>query len=479
MGLRQVRPIRNARADFALELIETLAQPVVGVDAAGRLTLVNAAARRLWGLQEELEPGSVSRGELCFEQEDGRELAPESEPLARALEGQRPVRERLRLIARDGESRLVDVTAKALRSGGGEIRGATLTIDVDGGEARSDEQLRDYASDIEMLTEVSWMLAELQDPDEAASVICTVATAATGAIAVLLWELVDCQLVMYRYEGGLAIEDLTDVIDCTRAGATRALAEASTVIERAGRGCTGEVPSETVAACGVEVPLGTAWHEPLTSGGRVTGVLSIVWMGVLEDRERPGRLIGPLAHHAATALERADLIRRLDDLARTDTLTGLANRRVWQETLDRELARARRESQPLSLVLIDIDHFKACNDTHGHPQGDRLLHDASRAWSECVRSTDLLARVGGEEFAVLLPGCPIEQACSVAERLRAGIPDGQTCSVGVITWDGLASGSELYAAADVALYRAKANGRNRVELGHLAEQQDTSSAVTH
>ena len=152
---------------------------------------------------------------------------------------------------------------------------------------------------------------------------------------------------------------------------------------------------------------------------------------------------------------------------------------MWQETLDRELPRARRESQPLSLMLIDIDHFKAYNDSHGHPQGDRLLHDAARAWSECVRSTDLLARVGGEEFAVLFPVCPIERACSVAERLRAGIPDGQTCSVGGIAWDGLASGSELYAAADAALYRAKANGRNRVELGHLAEQQDDLNPLTH
>ena len=120
-------------------------------------------------------------------------------------------------------------------------------------------------------------------------------------------------------------------------------------------------------------------------------------------------------------------------------------------------------------MLIDIDHFKAYNDQYGHPQGDKLLQHAAQAWSAQLRATDLLARVGGEEFAVLLPGCPIDQAPLVAERLRTAMPDPQTCSLGAVTWDQLASASELYQAADDALYHAKRDGRNQTQVANLTD----------
>jgi diguanylate cyclase (GGDEF)-like protein len=158
--------------------------------------------------------------------------------------------------------------------------------------------------------------------------------------------------------------------------------------------------------------------------------------------------------------ERAEAeVRRL---AAVDSLTGLFNRRSWDEHLARELARARRVRRPLSVVMIDLDHFKQFNDQHGHQAGDRLLVDAAAGWRAGIRATDVLARYGGEEFVLALPDCSPADAVALVERLRAMIPMGQSCSAGVACWNGKETGANLVARADQALYQAKTQGRNRV-----------------
>jgi diguanylate cyclase (GGDEF)-like protein len=154
------------------------------------------------------------------------------------------------------------------------------------------------------------------------------------------------------------------------------------------------------------------------------------------------------------------LYREVERLARTDGLTGVANRRAWDDELPRELARATRSGTRPCVALLDLDHFKAYNDRHGHQAGDRLLKAAAAAWQGRLRRTDLLARYGGEEFAVLLPDCPLDAAMEIAERLRSATPEG-TCSLGVAAWDGREDPARLVARADRALYAAKAGGRNR------------------
>jgi diguanylate cyclase (GGDEF)-like protein len=154
------------------------------------------------------------------------------------------------------------------------------------------------------------------------------------------------------------------------------------------------------------------------------------------------------------------LYREVGRLARTDGLTGVANRRAWDDELPRELARSARSGRRLCVVLLDLDHFKAYNDRHGHQAGDRLLKAATAAWQGRLRKTDLLARYGGEEFAVLLPDCGLDNAMQIAERLRTAQPE-VTCSLGVADWDGREDATELVARADRALYAAKAAGRNR------------------
>jgi diguanylate cyclase (GGDEF)-like protein len=163
----------------------------------------------------------------------------------------------------------------------------------------------------------------------------------------------------------------------------------------------------------------------------------------------------------ANELERRDLTRRLAIDARTDCLTGLANRRAWEEELPTALRRAQRLSHDLSVVLIDVDHFKAFNDRYGHPAGDAALREIGRRWRGHVRDIDVLARIGGEEFALLAPGCDRDETRTIAERLRSDMPPGLTASAGTVVWSIPMTADELVAAADRALYRAKRDGRDR------------------
>ena len=160
--------------------------------------------------------------------------------------------------------------------------------------------------------------------------------------------------------------------------------------------------------------------------------------------------------------EREELLVRVEAIARTDVLTGLPNRRAWDEELRREVARAGRHKHPLAVVMLDLDRFKDYNDAHGHQAGDRLLGDLGRIWRIRLRESDFMARYGGEEFAALLPACPPDEAIAAVERLRLGIPEGQTCSAGVAYWDGDEGSEVLIGRADAALYEAKRAGRDRV-----------------
>ncbi|HET7418701.1 MAG TPA: sensor domain-containing diguanylate cyclase [Solirubrobacterales bacterium] len=160
--------------------------------------------------------------------------------------------------------------------------------------------------------------------------------------------------------------------------------------------------------------------------------------------------------------EREKLLGEVQNLARHDALTGLPNRRVLQEILPREMARARRSESPLSVAIIDIDHFKAYNDTYGHLAGDEVLRACAREWDTALRGEDTLVRFGGEEFLVLLPDTDPEEATEIVERLRERTPLEQTCSAGLARWDFVESIDDLLGRADQALYLAKASGRDQL-----------------
>jgi diguanylate cyclase (GGDEF)-like protein len=173
-------------------------------------------------------------------------------------------------------------------------------------------------------------------------------------------------------------------------------------------------------------------------------------------------------------LRMAGLVRRVEEqagalarAARTDALTGLLNRRAWDEQLPTELARAERTGARTCIALLDLDRFKGYNDLAGHQAGDRLLRAAAAAWRRELRTVDVLARYGGEEFGLVLPGCGPDEALAIVDRLRALTPEGQTSSAGIAEWDGVESADVLVARADHALYAAKRGGRDRTVLAAL------------
>ena len=166
--------------------------------------------------------------------------------------------------------------------------------------------------------------------------------------------------------------------------------------------------------------------------------------------------------------QRERLQSQLGAMARTDALTGLPNRRAWDEALDRELELANRSGSPVCVALLDLDHFKEFNDLNGHPAGDTHLKEAAALWRARLRSADLIARYGGEEFAVLLTATDAVQAREVIETLRVSVPSEETVSAGIAQWDRVESGAELLVRADRALYEAKRNGRDRSYLEDVA-----------
>jgi diguanylate cyclase (GGDEF)-like protein len=209
---------------------------------------------------------------------------------------------------------------------------------------------------------------------------------------------------------------------------------------------------------------------PITADGEHLGVAVGEWGGG-HDARIPTSLVRASAQasmHAALALRNARLLGENERLATRDALTGLANRRLFDESLQREVARAQRLAAPVSLLVFDVDHFKQVNDTYGHQTGDAVLREVADALVANTKNYDVAARYGGDEFVVLLPGCSRDDAVGVAERVRKGIAravDGApvTISAGVATVpDNAHDAGRLIAAADAALYEAKRMGRDRV-----------------
>ncbi len=209
---------------------------------------------------------------------------------------------------------------------------------------------------------------------------------------------------------------------------------------------------------------------PLFAESHPLGVL------VLEHHGRVGRIerrvvemVGQFSSHAALAMRNAWLLEQMQRMAEVDALTSVANRRTFENVLSHEVSRSTRLGEPLTLVMVDVDHFKRFNDTHGHRAGDEALKEVAEALESGCRDFDTVARYGGEEFGVILPACSSKESLIAAERLRQAVsqidslPGSVTASAGVATFPTHAPDTEaLIKAADEALYESKRSGRNRV-----------------
>lgn len=197
-----------------------------------------------------------------------------------------------------------------------------------------------------------------------------------------------------------------------------------------------------------------------------------------------------LAARLRVASRILDLHEKLREEATHDSLTGLLNRRAIVEKLSHELERGARDEKPLSVMMLDLDHFKRVNDSCGHAGGDAVLREAARSMKNALRSYDAVGRYGGEEFLMIAPGYAEVESLSLAERIRAAVASqcvetplctlSITCSVGVAVSDGKNEDAEsLILRADHALYRAKAKGRNCTELAKKGESVLLGKNATH
>lgn len=336
---------------------------------------------------------------------------------------------------------------------------ATLAIGgvfIDALVRRARTEAQHGAASAEVLAtvaDVAHELARVSDSDGARQSLCAEAARLARADTVALWEPgpTGSTLELSGVSGPRPSQRSLPFV-AVPAGAVQAFTSGRTVADARERG----VPEYTGDR---RPPRGSLW-QPIMRDSVPVGVLAFYWREVPSKEAPIATLASLLATEAGVTLERIELLTRLESIARTDDLTGLPNRRAWEQEVPRELVRARRERRPFCVAMIDLDHFKEFNDERGHQAGDRFLKQAAAAWGDELRATDFLARYGGEEFALALPNCEPEAAWEVAERLRAAMPDGGTCSIGIASWDGEESAPELLGRADTALYDAKRRGRN-------------------
>jgi diguanylate cyclase (GGDEF)-like protein/PAS domain S-box-containing protein len=208
------------------------------------------------------------------------------------------------------------------------------------------------------------------------------------------------------------------------------------------------------------------------------------WAGItitaiLDDAQQTagyGVMLRDLTERLKLEEQKASVIALLEKTAATDFLTGIPNRRSLDAYLITSMATAKRQGQPLTVAMIDLDHFKRFNDTNGHQAGDLYLKEVIVFWRHVLRYESQLARYGGEEFTIIMPDTTVAQAMEVMNRVREVTPAPITCSIGVVQWDGVEGSDAMMHRADQGLYAAKTAGRNRVEIGPDSDQTPAASA---
>jgi diguanylate cyclase (GGDEF)-like protein/PAS domain S-box-containing protein len=449
---------------FTRQVVESASQAVITIDDLGRIIELNPAAARLVGRSADELIGSNGMVALLTP-----ERAARARPALEALvSGERPSFSiEAEIVRPDGATVPIEVWLSA--SGEPAARRVHVFARDITDRRRADARAEEHLADLERILVAARTLSTSTNAAEARQTICTTACSIAGSDVAFYFER----------------DPATGLVACT--GSTIGLPrdvgvdqERSFVAAHFENRHATFVPNLAAAAQGdgvvaAQVGVAAAHWQPVLNGEVLLGVLVLGWSApdpVMDGRARS--LMEVLATQVAGALARVQLVEQLQEMARTDPLTGLMNRRAMTDALERDIAGSRSRLRPMSIAIMDLDYFKAFNDRFGHQSGDRLLVAAARRWTAELRPMDGLARYGGEEFLVLLPGCDIAAARSTADRLRAAVPEGQTCSVGIAQWDGSETSTALIARADTALYAAKAAGRDVT----VASERATGPDVT-
>jgi diguanylate cyclase (GGDEF)-like protein/PAS domain S-box-containing protein len=450
LGASDVARLLKEQTNLTLQVLESASDAVITVDDRGRIREFNPAATRLSGRPMADLIGADAMDVL---------LTPEVAKRARQalidlVSGKRPpFGMDTEIIRPDGRP----VPVEAWLSASGEPSARRVHIfarditDRRLAEARATEHL----ADLEHILAAARTLSNSADVAESRHTICVTARAMADADVALYFER-DPESGNVVSMASTAAMPANLVVDQQRSFVARHFDNReATFAPDLAADSRGDVDMARA------VGLAAAYWQPVRNGEVLLGVLVLGWNApnpVMDDRSRS--LIEVLSTQVAGALARGQLLEQLQEMARTDSLTGLLNRRAMTEALDRDVAGSRRLKRPMSIAMMDLDHFKQFNDTFGHQAGDRLLVNAAQRWTAELRPMDTIARYGGEEFLVLLPGCDVATATVIADRLRAAVPERRTCSVGVAQWDGSETTASLIARADAALYAAKAAGRD-------------------
>ncbi len=331
--------------------------------------------------------------------------------------------------------------------------------------ARIRSQAREAERRERMLEQVSAVVHGLFDSSQPRQDTCEAAMAISGSNCAVIYEpMINSDELICTASAGLRFEARDSLIP-RRSAAYEAMRTRQRVL----------INEDVVAHVGlIDVWIAegrpeSLMYHPLLHGDTLLGVLVMSWPMHVRGEGPRATVVALLAHEVAAVIARADALGHLSDEALTDALTGLPNRRAWE----RQLRQLSAVGQPLAIGMLDLDHFKQFNDTYGHPAGDRLLKETAAAWRDQLRPGDVLARVGGEEFGLVLLDCDANTAAEVVDRLRDSVTDGRTCSAGIAIKAVDEAPDDAVQRADTALYQAKAEGRNQ---SHLAATDDLAGA---
>lgn len=434
-------------------ILDTATNSIVSFDDTGRVTAANAAAEGLLGRSADALVGQAVLLDLVAPSDRDRLQAGLARWRAAGPLEERDRRFETEVVRSDGTRVAVEVTITSTQGFEGP-RFHAFCRDISERRAM-DRANGDHLDDLKRLAAARDLA--LQGSDGRAA-ICAAAVELTRADMALY---IEGPLNALEATGTVGAGDTHDRIDVARKSMSALVFETSTPAFVGDLLADGRADQEMAR----KLDIRAAYWQPIVTEAGTVGVLAVCWHQVQESMsDRVASLLGLFAGQTAALVERADLLARLEALARTDPLTGAANRRALDENLERILAATRRSRRPVSIVMFDLDHFKQYNDSRGHQVGDALLRDVVASWRTELRPVDEIARYGGEEFLVILPECDLATAGAIAERLRAVVPDAQTVSAGVATWEPSESPDDLIARADAALYTAKNAGRDRMVL---------------